>query len=180
MTRRSLIQRVLLILGMPPLGVVACASREATVTSSAPSVDGPLSTAEIAGLVAFGEVIVEGRTLAPAERQYLVDHIEEGATRSPDYLARYRAAVATLHGAAGREFARLDLQERIDLVDRHRLASPPRPGEDMPEAMRALRMRVVPDLIRGYYRSPAGWAAVGYDSFPGRCGELTRYTRPEA
>jgi len=43
-----------------------------------------------------------------------------------------------------------------------------------------VREKAVPDLINGYWRSPAGWAAVGYGVFPGRCGDLTRYTRPEA
>jgi hypothetical protein len=43
-----------------------------------------------------------------------------------------------------------------------------------------VRTRVIPDLIEGYWGSPAGWAAVGYEAFPGRCGDLTRYTRSEA
>ena len=37
--------------------------------------------------------------------------------------------------------------------------------------MRIVRTRAVPDLIGGYYGSPAGWAVVGYQSFPGRCGD---------
>jgi hypothetical protein len=39
---------------------------------------------------------------------------------------------------------------------------------------------VVRDLVGGYYNSPAGWAVVGYAHFPGRCGDLGRYVRPEA
>ena len=44
----------------------------------------------------------------------------------------------------------------------------------------AIRSRVIPDLIEGYWSSPAGWAAVGYTTFPGLCGSLARYTRSDA
>jgi hypothetical protein len=131
-------------------------------------------------LVAFGEVLVEGRTLAPAERRYLVEHIEGQTTRSPDYLSLYRTAVSTLDRVAGRRFATLEVRERIDLIARHRLAAARGVGEEVPDDVLALRLRAVPDLIRGFYGSPAGWAVVGYDSFPGRCGDQARYARPEA
>ena len=187
MTRRSLIQRALLILGIEPVGLLGCVSGRVASEASRPveaaldpsSESGQLSTPEMEDLVAFGEVLVEGRTLAQAERRYLIEHIEDRATRSPDYLTLYRTAASTLDRVAGRRFASLEVRERIDLITRHRLGAVQGPGEKLPDEMRALRMRAVPDLIRGYYGSPAGWAAVGYDTFPGRCGDLTRYTRPE-
>jgi hypothetical protein len=132
-------------------------------------------------LVTFGEVLVEGRTLPPPERRYVIEHIEDRTIRSPEYLSLYRTAATTLDRLAGQRFATLDISARIELVSRHRLSSPGGPGDDsavVPADMQALRMRVVPDLTRGYYGSPAGWAAVGYESFPGRCGHLTRYTGP--
>ena len=93
-------------------------------------------------------------------------------------------AVSTLQRLAGRRFASLEIRERAELIGRHRLtASHVWPGEDLgpfPEEMRALRMRIVKDLIGGYYGSSAGWAVVGYQTFPGRCGDLTRYTRAES
>ena len=49
-----------------------------------------------------------------------------------------------------------------------------------PDDASLVRTRVVPNLIAGYYASPAGWAVVGYDVFPGRCGDLARYTGPGA
>jgi hypothetical protein len=43
----------------------------------------------------------------------------------------------------------------------------------------ALRQYVMKPLIEHYYRSPDGWAVVGYDSFPGRPPLDPRaYTRP--
>jgi hypothetical protein len=179
---------VLLILGINPVGLIRCVSALpgiAVVPQVGAALDtasktGALSAAEIENLVAFGEVLVEGRSLEPNERRYLVEHIEDRASRSPDYLWLYRTAASTLNRLAGLRFTTLEVGERIDLIARHRLAAVMEPGEELPDEMRALRMRAVPDLVRGYYGSPAGWAVVGYQAFPGRCGDLTRYTRPEA
>lgn len=143
-----------------------------------------LSRLEMEDLVAFGEVLVEGRTLAPVERSLLVEHIEDRTGANSGHLALYRATVRLLEQLAGRRFASLDIDERAEIVVRHRLGvSMVRPAEALgpfPTEMRALRTRAVPDLIQGYYASAGGWMALGYEAFPGRCGDLTRYTRPES
>jgi hypothetical protein len=179
-TRRGLIGRSLLILGINAAGLIGCVLRRPAERSTTRT----LSGAELEDLVAFGEALVDGRTLAPRERRYLAEHLEYRTTRSPEYLSLYRTTAGTLEHLAGRRFAHLEMNERMELIARHHLAaSGVRPGEDLgqfPDEMRSLRTRAVPDLIGGYYASPAGWAAVGYDTFPGRCGELTRYTRPES
>lgn len=143
-----------------------------------------LAAAELESLVAFGEVLVEGRALPPPERDHLVEHVTRSARESPDSLALYRTTAALLDRLAGGPFARLEIAERVALVGRHRLDVRGVPVDaDIshlgPDAQ-AVRQRAVPDLINGYWRSPAGWTAVGYAAFPGRCGDLTRYTRPEA
>src|SRR5438046_3647000 len=134
-------------------------------------------------LLAFAEVLVEGRALTPAERAYLMEHIEDRTRRHPGHLSIYRTTLSVLGRLAGGRMAHLGISQRLELVDHHHLAiSQVRPGEDLgpfPEEMRTLRTRAVPDLIGGYYGSPAGWAAVGYSSFPGQCGDLTRYVRAE-
>jgi hypothetical protein len=142
-----------------------------------------LTTAEMDTLLAFGEVLVEGRTLSAVERSYLVRHIEESARARPDQRVLYRSTASLLDRLAGGRFALLGIGDRVALVSRHRLdARGVLADEEIahlgPEAW-AVRTRVVPSLINGYWRSPAGWAAVGYGVFPGRCGDLTRYTRPE-
>ena len=122
--------------------------------------------------MAFAEVLVEGGTLGPDERRYLVEHIEDRVARRPGYLAYYRTTARTLERLGGRRAASLEMPERIELVARHSLGVRlVRPGEELGSlrrGVRTLRTRVVPDLIGGYYNSPAGWAAVGYDTFPGR------------
>jgi hypothetical protein len=158
-------------------------SPPAEATRDPTSTSGPLSRTEREDLIAFGEGLLEGRTLTPAERRYLVEHLEDRTQRSPRDLWLYRTTVSALNRLAGRRFGSLQLRERIELIVRHRLAaSQVRPEEELgpfAEELRTLRTLAVPDLVGGYYASPAGWAVVGYETFPGRCGDLTRYTRLE-
>ena len=188
MTRRSILQRLLLLAGIDPAGLVGCASGRAAgpfpTALDPPSTPGTLSSVELEDLIAFAEVLVEGRTLTRAERGYVVEHIEDRIRRSPEYLSLYRTTARTLERLAGQRFASLEIRERIEFAARHRLTyQRVLAGEDLgplADEVRALRTRAVGDLVEGYYRSPAGWAVVGYATFPGRCGDLTRYTHPES
>ena len=136
-------------------------------------------------LVALAEVLVQGRALSPSERGRLVEVINDRALNTPGYLSLYRLTASVLDRLAHKRFADLSLPERTDLVLRHRLLpdgdpdTPSSPPPSVTEPEGAVREIAVPDLIAGYYRSPAGWAVVGYETFPGRCGDLVRYTRPE-
>ncbi len=194
MTRRTLIRRVLVILGLSPawsIWMTGCMFRgtasgrpggESTVLDLQPK-SGPLSLAEMETLVAFGEVVVEGRTLEPAERRSLIEYLEDRTGRSPGDLAVYQTTATTLDRLAAQPFVRLDVRERAALIARHRLGdwqgSSGEAPDSIPTEIRSIRAHVVPNLIHAYYASPAGWAIVGYETFPGRCGDLTRYTRPE-
>jgi hypothetical protein len=141
----------------------------------------PLSSGEIESLLALGEVVVQGRVLLPSERTHLAEEIEESTRARPDRLLRYRMATSLLDRLAPGPFARRSFDERAELVGRHL------DDRDVPDdgllpfaaEAREVRARVVPDLIDAYWRSPAGWTAVGYTTFPGRCGDLARYTRPD-
>jgi hypothetical protein len=192
MTRRSLLhglvfslwsgaaeaaQRLTGRLRAPGVGLVRRANEPTSETLR-------LSAGELESLLGFGEVLVEGRTLSALERHYLAEHIEDSARHTPDQLVQYRRAVRLLDRLAGKPFSSLEITDRVQLLSRHRLAARAvTPGEDR-EAFageaRMIRARVIPDLIEGYWASPAGWTAVGYEAFPGRCGNLTRYTRSEA
>ena len=152
--------------------------------SPAESAAAVLSPSDVQDLVAFAEVLVGGEALPTVERGYLVDHVQQQVAAGGEHDAElYLTTVRVLTRLAGSRFASLDLAERRALAARHRLgASIIRPDES-PEALRGdvrtVRTRAVPDLISGYYASPAGWAVVGYGAFPGRCGDLMRYTRAE-
>ena len=185
-TRRGLIRRAFLILGIDLVGLIGCVGRRVAdqpVPPARADTVFELSRAELDELVAFGEALIEGRTFGPAERRSLVEHIEDRTKRDPTRVSLYQATVSTLNRLAGRSFASLNIHERIELISRRGLAgSPVLQGDDigpLPGEIHTVRILVVPDLIRGYYVSAAGWAVVGYETFPGRCGDLSRYTRAE-
>jgi len=145
---------------------------------------GVLSEREMQTIVAFTAVLVEGRELNTHEAGYVVEHVTDKAGKTPGYLSLYQKTAALLDRLAGAPFSSLSLEQRIGLMMRHRLTDSDvrireclRPWGRETLAVRAL---AVPDLIGGYYLSPAGWAAVGYEAFPSRCGDLTRYTSAEA
>ena len=139
-----------------------------------------LSPAELDTLVAFGEVVVEGRALTGDARTTLSAAGVEAVDRASDRIGLYRGAAQLLDRLAGREFAGLNLADRTALVTAHRLGL--RVAQDEPalsDDARFIRTSLAPELVVEYWRSAAGWAAVGYQTFPGRCGDLARYTRPE-
>jgi hypothetical protein len=144
---------------------------------------GPLSPEEMAAVVAFAEILVEGRPLSLVERGYVVEHVDERVRTQPGYLALYRASAAELDRVAATRFAPLSSETRLGVVLRHRLVvSDVRRRELFGLTRRsalALRALAVPDLLWGYYLSPAGWAVVGYATFPSRCADLVRYTMRE-
>jgi hypothetical protein len=192
LSRRGLLRSGVLALGVEPAGVLGPlwsrvqdpAVRSARQADAAPS-RSKLPESDLEDLVAFAELLVVGRALLPIERDSLVGSIEEHVAREPDYRDLCRTTVSLLQRLAGRRFSSLDATERVGLIARHRLNSPDvGPGGDiggtLATAKRVVRTRARRELIADYYRSPAGWAAVGYDVFPGRCGDLGRYTRPES
>ena len=192
MTRRLLLQGLLLSLwggvaeAVPRLtGRLRAGWRGCARAANEPAPEAPtLSPSELATLLAFGEVLVEGRTMSASERRYLAEHIQDNAKHIAEQRVQYTRAVRLLDRLARKPFSSLEIADRIQLLGRHRLDARTGPTGDDPEPLggelRMIRARVVPDLIEGYWGSPAGWAAVGYGTFPGRCGNLTRYTRSEA
>lgn len=179
-TRRSLIRRLLLVIGTE---AGLSARRRRAAAAPTPADAAALSTADLDDLLAFGEVVVAGTPLSPVERRFLADHVAYRMARGPaPYSALCRTTVGLLGRLAGTRFARLDFARRHALVTRYRLGSSSiLPDEDLgpsPDDARVVRTRMVADLIGGFYGSPAGWAVVGYDAFPGACSDLTRYTAP--
>ncbi len=192
MTRRDLLQAFGVVLrGAIALVLPACASRREPAGAGSsvrhqeiPSSTAKLPASEMENLVALAEVLVQGRRLSPFERGALVEAINERALTEPGHLRLYRLTASFLDQLGQTRFADLSLAERTEVVLRHGLV----PDSEREESSRplslsepedAVRRVAVPDLIACYYRSRAGWAVVAYESFPGRCSDLVRYTRPE-
>jgi len=187
-TRRVLLLGLVAAPGLDPprlLKWLGGRGRGFSATAAAAAEPAPELTApEIDDLIAFAEVLVEGRPLSADERKVLVDHIEYRITQGGGYyLELYRTTAQLVNRLARAQFSSLDVAGRIAVMTRNRLTSPNVLPEEqrggISDDTRAVRTRAVPDLIGGYYGSDVGWAAVGYDTFPGRCGDLARYTNPE-
>lgn len=185
MTRRLLLQAALGAIWIATAG--ACllpvrvrAARAGLPATARPAV-APLTADEVETLVALAESAADDRPLSPEWRRDLAQEITESARDNTDERAAYRTAAALVDRLAGRRFAGVDFAERVALVTRQGLhvsgVPPGEPPGDFPEERQAVRTRAIPALIAAYWRSPAGWAAVDYDAFPGRCSDLTRYTR---
>lgn len=188
MTRRALLQGWLVLWSearaalrhlVDWLGSPSKSSPSDAVASAA-----KLTAADIDTLLALAEVAARGRAFSLDERRAVSDEIGYWARQSADQRDYYHIAVRLLDRLARRPFARLRLDDRIQLVDRYRLnvrAVPP--AEDPVSAgrdARIVRERVVPNLIEAYWGSAAGWVALQYMTFPGRCGDLVQYTRSDA
>ena len=179
-TRRRLICGLIATFGVAPPGALGSFDGRGEQFGEA-----GLSGEEVDDLLAFAEIAVSGRSLSASERRSLIEHIER---REPEggryYVDLYRMTVQLLTRLTGSPFARLGFNERLALVTRHRLMIPRvGPREQLgafAEQKREIRTRTIPDLIGAYYASPAGWAVVGYTVFPGMCGDLARYQKPES
>ena len=130
LSRRSLLRGGVLALGVEPRVVLgplwwrvqgSDAHLVGQVHAAPPS--SRLSDPELEDLVAFAELLVEGRALSPVERDFLVGSIADHVAREPDYLGLCRTTVSLLRRLAGRRFSSLDMTKRIELMTRHRLNS---------------------------------------------------------
>ena len=185
LSRRGLLRGGALVLGVQPAGVQKPLRLRVLDTAAHAAAPPPaLAGSDLDDLVAFAEVLAVGRALDPGERDALAGTIEEHAARDPQYRELCRSTIGLLQRLGGRRFSNLEAAARAQLIERHRLHSPDAGPDDdtgpLAAAKRTVRMRARRALIADYYRSPAGWATVGYDVFPGRCGDLLRYTRPES
>lgn len=134
--------------------------------------------------MSFGEVLAVGRPLSAVEKLNFIEQIDDQTRNVPGYLALYRMTANLLDRLVQTSFSALDIRDRTELLVRHQLTSYDVSTRECLFSFQrqelAVRALAVPDLIKSYYRSAAGWAVVGYEAFPGRCGDLNRYTRAES
>jgi hypothetical protein len=153
---------------------------------------GVLQDIEMRNIVALGETLAAPGSTPSVD--FFRDYVNAVTRSQPGFLKEYQRAAALLNTTSADLF---DQGERLQFAD---LPVPRRDnvlqtllwqysGSDqiVPKIEKlaasrnalALRMYVMSPLIEHYYRSPYGWAIVGYESFPGRPPHDPRaYTRP--
>lgn len=152
---------------------------------------GVLTDDEMRTVVALGETVAAPDSLPPPD--FFRDYVNSVTQMQQGFLKEYRRADALLNATSRDQFghggllpfANLPLSRR-DKVLKKLLW--PYPGHDrilrkvekvtVSQDTLALRVYVIEPLIEYYYRSPYGWAVVGYTSFPGKPPRDPRaYTR---
>ena len=151
---------------------------------------GTLQDEEMRGILALGQTLAAPEAIPPAE--FFEGFVNVATQGQPGMLKEYQRAVVSLNTTAARRFSRsaqfadLPAPER-DEVLRTLLWQYPASDQllrrvEVIVASRdalALRMYVMDPLLAYYYRSPFGWAVVGYRSYPGTPQFDPRaYTRP--
>ena len=145
---------------------------------------GPVPPPALATVLAFAEIVVAGDTIPGDGRDALQAWVQESAAGQPGQRALCESAAAMLDRLAGGGFASLSVAERTALVTTHRLAEHPVRRLELlsPRNRIAFSVRdlLVPEMIRVYYDSPAGWGEVGYRRPYGECGQGREYTKVPA
>jgi hypothetical protein len=157
---------------------------------------GPLSPDEERRLWSLAVVLLPSR-INPEGRAAVEEHLRWRAEESPGYRAafvqgltlldqetRKRFPKAVRFGDLSREQGNQVLSSLLAGIDPY-----PRSREVPREVLLSslsqgrlerfhLRRHVVSEILHAYYQSAAGWALVGYEAFPGRCGGPGFYSRP--
>jgi len=142
---------------------------------------GILQDTEMHTIVALGEALAAPQAIPPAD--FFRDYVNMVTKSRPGFLREYQRAAALLNATSadlfGRDvrpqFAELSAPQRDKVLQAQLYHYP---GNDRVAAKLeklsatrdalALRMYVMAPMIEYYYRSPYGWAVVGYKSLPGR------------
>jgi len=153
---------------------------------------GILQHEEMRSIAALGETLAAPELAPPAE--FFQEYVNAATQSRPGILKEYQRAAVLLNTTGTRLFGQGTQVDFADLPQRRReqvlrALLWQYPGTDQlvrkaevivasREAL-ALRMYVMQPLIEHYYRSPFGWAVVGYQSFPGRAQlDPMAYTGP--
>jgi hypothetical protein len=154
---------------------------------------GVAGEAEMSAIVALGETVCASAAQPPLE--FFRDFANSVTQSQQGYLKEYQRAVLLLNrasaeissqGEVARPFADLPRSRRDQVLHAllwqysgHDAVTPRLEKLVAARDAVALRLYVVEPLIDHYYRSPYGWAVVGYKSSPGRPPPDPRaYTRP--
>ena len=157
---------------------------------------GPLSPDLERRLWSLAVVLLPSR-IEPEGRSAVEEHLRWRALESPGYRAAFAEGLALLDqettnrfrkqvrfGDLSREEANQVLGSLLAGIDPH-----PRYRQVPREVLLSyfdhgrlarfhFRRHVVSEILHAYYQSGAGWALVGYEAYPGRCGGPGFYSRP--
>jgi hypothetical protein len=153
---------------------------------------GVLPNEDMRDIVSLGETIVAPESVPPVK--FFQDYVNAVTQSQHGFLKEYVRAAGLLNrtssslfeqGKARNRFAELSAAQRDEVLQslcwRYSGSDVIAPKVEKLLASRdalALRMFIMEPLIEHYYRSPYGWAVVGYKTSPGRPRDPGAYTTP--
>lgn len=152
---------------------------------------GLLQDLEMHTVIALGEVLAPEEYVPPAN--FYSEKINSITQKQPGFLKEYQRAVVLLNTTTTAHFGRGTARrfEELHRVERDEVLRKllwQYRGDDLirqkvekitaSQDALALRIYVMGPLIEHYYRSPHGWAVLGYESFPGQPHDPRAYTLP--
>jgi len=151
---------------------------------------GVLPDEDMHDIVALGEAIVAPESVPPVK--FFQDYVNDVTQSQRGFLKEYERAAGLLNrtslrlfeqGKARNRFAELSPAQRDEVLQtllwRYSGSDVMAPKLEKLMVSRdtlALRMFIMEPLIEHYYRSPYGWAVVGYKTSPGRPRDPGAYT----
>jgi hypothetical protein len=154
-----------------------------------------LQTGEEQALWRLARVVLPSGA-GPSAEEVVLDRLHWRATRFPGYADQFRESIALLDEEARRRYGKQTRFADLGPSEAEAVVGPLLEGfvahqltanapavvlrvVSTPRHLKQYRMRrhVVNEILDGYYRSPLGWARVGYRSFPGACAGLTLYSQ---
>jgi hypothetical protein len=142
-------------------------------------------------------VVLLPSQIDPVGRSAVMEHLRWRASESPGYRAAVAQGVALLDRETKRRFPKRERFGALSRDDANRVLASliagikPYPRfRELPRDLLLsfldrgrierfrLRRHVVSEILHAYYQSGAGWALVGYDTYPGLCGGPGSYSRP--
>ncbi len=150
---------------------------------------GTLRDDEMLTVIAFGEVLVPAAFTPPGN--FFREFVDRTTQTQPGYLKEYQRAVRLLDTTAP-SFSKVKLFRDLTVPERDKVLQALLWRYDAGDKIiskfekfatsrdaSALRQYIMSPLIAYYYRSPYGWAVVGYKHFPGvPPADPMAYTRP--
>jgi len=150
---------------------------------------GVLQADEMQTVIALGETLAPSKFMLPQD--FFREFVDDVTRTRPGLLKEYQGAVQLLDTHAqgfgdATRFHALASSARDEVLrallwhyDAGNATARKLEGFATSRDVSALRIYVMDPMIEHYYRSPLGWAVVGYKSFPGMPpGNARAYTEP--
>lgn len=154
---------------------------------------GLLDSNELITVTHLAQVLIPEDSTPGASEEWVRQHVNHATESRPGYMEEYRSAAAFLNEVAAETqpstpyfhlLSNEDVNNILTEMFRWRQQNYTTWRERIHQLSRSGRRQerlwhfVIQDILRNFYKSPDGWAVIGYDNYPGMPGDPRAYTSP--